>query len=74
MEKRSQKVKDIRAVYEEAPEIRENDKLYQEEVLKRWVQLLQNQQEETTEVEAIESAGGSDDTIIEGKVLQKETN
>ena len=44
MEKRSQLIKDVRAVYQGAEEIREADKAYQSKVLQRWVSMLDSQE------------------------------
>ena len=77
MAKRSQKVKDIRSVYDEAPSLRERDQLYQQKVLERWTQLVMAQaQEQGVDVEEwneVDTRDGSlkDGTMIEGVVVQK---
>jgi len=76
MEKRSQKVKDIRTVYEDAPSVREQDQLYQQEILERWSQ-LGLAQKQAAEVQGrranhVSNFSSYDDTMIEGEVIQKE--
>lgn len=75
MAKRSQKVKDIRAVYDDAPALRERDQLYQQKVLERWTQIAMAQEKgvQGEKFNGLESHDDNlkDSTMIEGVVVQK---
>lgn len=73
MEKRSQLVKDVRAVYHGAPEIREAEKNYQSEVLQRWASMLQNQEDVNDyDSQQSEVLTDSESTSTEGTKVMKE--